>query len=439
MTNSQRIEIANWAVDFAKRSGASQSCATISNSRQIELEYRLQKVDTLKDCTSNTLSIDIYVDGRYSRHSTSNLDKDSLKRFITAGIAASKYLAIDKHRYLPDAKYYPRDTNSDLEIYDKTYENITIEQRKAIAARAEAAALSKSDKIISVTSGCSDTYDQGVKVTSNGFAGSWRSTKFTTWAWVSVDGDTARPGDWSQSTKRFYNEMLSPETVGSKAAERALEKIGQAGIKSGKYDMIVENRCGGKIIRMLIGPMSGQALYQKKSFLDSKLNSSIASKLLTMTEDPTLKKGLASRHFDSEGMAAKKMPIIESGTLKNYYLDSYYARKLDKAFTTARASNIVFDQGREDLFQLTGRIDRGILVKNFIGGNSNSTTGDFSFGISGQLIEKGRPIKPVNEMNISGNALDLFKRLVALGSDPNPNGSWQIPSMFFKDVSFSGI
>lgn len=439
MTNSQRMEIAGWAVDFAKKSGASQSCATLSNSRNIELEYRKDKVDTLKDCTSNTLKIDIYAYDRFSTRSTSNLDKNSLKKFISSGVAATKYLSVDKNRYLPDAKYYPQGTNSDLEIYDKAYENVTIDQRKALAARAEAAALSKSDKIISVTSGCSDTYGQGVKIASNGFAGSWRSTRFTTWADVSVDGGAARPSGWSVSTKRFCDEMLSPETVGSEAAERALEKIGQTGIKSGKYDMIVENRCAAKIIRMLTRPMSGWALYQKRSFLDSKLNSPVASKQFTMIENPTVRKGLGSRHFDSEGMAAKKMPIIESGILKNYFLDSYYARKLGNDPTTGGASNLIFAQGDEDLLQLTKRMGRGILIKNFNGGNSNSTTGDFSFGISGQLIEKGRPVKPVSEMNISGNAIDLFKRLIACGNDPYPNGSWQTPSMLFKEVSFSGI
>ncbi len=137
-------------------------------------------------------------------------------------------------------------------------------------------------------------------------------------------------------------------------------------------------------------------------------------------------------------MAAKKMPVIESGILKNYFLDSYYARKLGNDPTTTEPSNLIFAQGDEDLLQLTKRMGRGILIKNFNGGNSNLTTGDFSFGISGQLIEKGRPVKPVSEMNISGNALNFFKRLVACGNDPNPNGSWQTPSMLFKDVSFSG-
>ena len=83
-------------------------------------------------------------------------------------------------------------------------------------------------------------------------------------------------------------------------------------------------------------------------------------------------------------------------------------------------------------------INKGILVNGFIGGNSNSTTGDFSFGIVGQLIENGSIVQAVNEMNISGNANDLWNKLVEVGNDPYPYSSYQHPSMMFEDIHFSG-
>ena len=80
-----------------------------------------------------------------------------------------------------------------------------------------------------------------------------------------------------------------------------------------------------------------------------------------------------------------------------------------------------------------------ILVTGFNGGNSNAVTGDYSYGIEGFLVEKGQLVKPVAEMNITGNFKLLWKNLVAVGSDVDPSRSWRLPSMVFDNVDFSGV
>ena len=84
-------------------------------------------------------------------------------------------------------------------------------------------------------------------------------------------------------------------------------------------------------------------------------------------------------------------------------------------------------------------VENGILVNSFNGGNSNGTTGDYSWGISGMLIENGKLIKPVNEMTISGNLIELWSNLVGVGNDPYPYSSLRRPSLHFKEVQFAGI
>ena len=73
-----------------------------------------------------------------------------------------------------------------------------------------------------------------------------------------------------------------------------------------------------------------------------------------------------------------------------------------------------------------------------MGGNSNGTTGDFSFGIRGLLVEGGEIVQPVGEMNVTGNLKDLFARLEAVGNDPYPYSTTLAPSLVFTDVDFSG-
>lgn len=102
------------------------------------------------------------------------------------------------------------------------------------------------------------------------------------------------------------------------------------------------------------------------------------------------------------------------------------------------SSNLVFEPGGRGLDQMVKNINKGILVTNFIGGNSNLTTGDYSYGIMGLLIEKGSIVKPINEMNITGNIRDLWEKLVEVGNDPYPYSSWRTPSVHFSDIHFSG-
>ena len=138
-------------------------------------------------------------------------------------------------------------------------------------------------------------------------------------------------------------------------------------------------------------------------------------------------------------MATKKRTIIEGGVLKTYYIDTYYGNKLEMEPTSGGTTNLVFKPGEKDLDGLLADIDRGILVTGFNGGNSNGSTGDFSFGIEGFLVEKGKLVQPVAEMNITGNFKQLWKDLVAVGSDVDTSRSWQLPSLVFDNVDFSGI
>ena len=102
-------------------------------------------------------------------------------------------------------------------------------------------------------------------------------------------------------------------------------------------------------------------------------------------------------------------------------------------------TNLLFETGEMDFDALIASLDRGIIVTGFNGGNCNGTTGDFSYGIDGFLVEEGKIARPVSEMNISGNMKDLWMNLAEVGTDINDNSVWQTPSMLFSGVDFSGI
>ncbi len=438
--STNRMDLAEWAMKNARQKGAAEVAVNISNQRQVDIEFRDKKLETLKESTQNSLSIDIYVDNKYSSHSTNDLRQDSLDQFINEAVASTKYLAKDDYRVLPDPKFYDPRLDMDLQIRDTAYEKVDSSQRVAFAEAAEAAAMAQSQNIISSTAGYSDVIFHSVKIHSNGFSGEREGTSFSAGAEVTVsDPNGGRPEDWDWATTRFREELPSPEMLGKNAAQRALGKIGQQKIESGTYTMVVENRSGGRLLGMLRTPMSARALQQKSSYLEGMLGKKIASDTLTLIDDPFIPRGLGSRLYDGEGMAAQKRIFIENGILQNYFIDYYYGQKLGMEPTTGSPSNILFEYGDRDVDAILKEVKKGILITGFIGGNSNSTTGDFSFGITGMLVENGELIKPVNEMNISGNAKEFWNKLVEVGNDPYVYSSLRIPTLVFDGIDFSGI
>ena len=99
-----------------------------------------------------------------------------------------------------------------------------------------------------------------------------------------------------------------------------------------------------------------------------------------------------------------------------------------------KADPFVNEIAQQDIMDLCGS---GILVTDFNGGNCNSATGDFSYGVSGFLFENGKITSPIDSMLITGNMTDLWNNLLAAGSDPVPGMSRQVPTLAFKDVTFN--
>ena len=433
-----KLKLAQWVKDYALKHGATQVEVNIYNKRSISVTYRDKNIEKLKESTENQLSLYIYVDNRYSGNSTNNLNKSELERFIKEAIASTRYLTPDKFRALPNPKFYPQNTDLNLGLVDSNFDNLTTEKRIEIAKKMAISAKEQSDKIISATGSFSDSYYELVKVLSNGFVGEKSGTNYSVSSSVTVKDGDARPSGWDYATNHFFDKLPSFNNIGIQASKRALRKIGQKKIDSGNYDMLVENRSVGRLLWMLLGPMNARAIQQKKSFLEGQIGKKIASDKLTIIDDPLIKNGMGSRLFDGDGLESKRRVMVKKGVLKQIYVDNYYGSKLGIDPTASGSSNIVLDYGENSLEQMIKSIDKGILVTSFNGGNSNTTTGDFSLGIGGIIIEKGILTIPVFEMNISGNAKEFWDKLAEVGNDINFNSSWRLASLLFKDIHFSG-
>jgi PmbA protein len=440
MNSKECFELARWAVAKARKCGSRDAAVNVNDQREIQVQFRDKNIEKLQEAKRHSLGVSIYLNNRFSSQNTNDLRKESLEKFIEDAVAITRYLNEDPFRKLPDPRYYAGQEKRNLELRDPSYESLTSDERIESARLAAESAASASGRIVSVTAGFSDTLSRSVKVHSNGFEGEQEDTWFSLSANPTIKDDEGRlVEEYAYGNTRFKGDLPDPGKTGIEATERALMRMGQKKTESEVMDMVVENKRGGQVLYPLIGPMSGSALQQKQSYLEGRLGQKIASELLTLIDDPFLLRGQGSRLFDGEGISARRMPVIEKGILKTYYIDSYYGRKLGAEPTTGDTSNLIFEYGPKSGEEIISGVSRGIFVTGFIGGNSNGTTGDFSFGISGMFIENGKRVKPVYEMNISGNMKELWSNLIEVGNDPNIYSGWRMPTLRFKEVQFSGI
>ncbi len=439
--NKEMLNLAEWSIKTAKSAGADNCRVGISKERFVEISYRERKPENIKEASSRNLYIEIFINGRYSGQSTSDLRKEALKHFISNAVNTTKLLAEDSYRSLPDPKYYAGRADIDLKIIDPVYDQFAPENRHSLVKTIEDSCLSTGkEKVISVTASEYDSHQESVLLASNGFEGNKESTVY--WAGASMtakDEGDRRPQGYNYVGSVIRESLPKPEEIGEAAAKRTLDLLGSKKIKTETLPIIVENRSTPQLVWGLLSAMFGGNIQQKQSFLSDKKGKKIASDHLTIIDNPFLIGGMESRLYDGDGIAAKKRVMIEKGVLEEFYLDWYYSRKLGWEPTTGGTSNLVISPGKRSVKEIMKDLGRGIYITGFIGGNSNSTTGDASVGIFGQLFENGEPAQAIAEMNIADNHLKFWNKLAEVANDPWIYSSQLFPSLVFTDVVVSGI
>jgi PmbA protein len=423
---------------MAKKAGADDAWASAGQSRDVEFEYRDGALEKVKDTTSRSLGLQVYANGRYSSHQTTDLNADRLGGFISEAVAITRALEPDDYRKITPEELFANRPTDDLDLVDGTVEALDRDQRLAWCEALDAASTGH-ERVISATAGVYDGTQLSASASSNGFVGTQQST----YCWFGSSVTLRDEGD-KRAEDGFYAggahvaDLPEAASVGQIALDRALSRINSEKGPTVKTVMVVDSRAAAQLIGRLMRPANARSVQQGRSFWAPLVGEQAFSDKLTIIDDPLIKRGMASRHYDSEGISAKALPIVENGVVKNIYVDTYYGRKGDMAPTTGSASNRRIALGEKSLEQLLSDVGDGVYVTSWLGGNADATTGDFSLGLRGHMIENGQVGRPVGEMNVTGNLKDLFAQLEMVGNDPYPYSSTLAPSLVFVDVDFSG-
>jgi PmbA protein len=438
---SELLNLSERIVDYTKKLGAQEVAVAVSGGTHTTILRRNGQVEQATEATTRGCGVSLLVDDRFSSHSTSDLRAGALEAFLERAVAATRFLEPEPERRQPDVALCGRGVSvAQLDQDDPALYERTAADRAALSEELEAAVRERHpDNVISSAVYASEGTSESIRVMSNGFSDTDRGGWYALGGEMTLDdGKGRRPESSAYFGARYLEDLPSTHEIADQVLERTLERLNSGPIESGKYPMLLLNRSAGRLLGAFGGPLGAGGIYEQRSCMIDRLGTRVGSDLFTLHDDPGIPRGLGSRPWDGDALIAKPRTIVENGILKQYNIGVYYGRKLKQSPTSGSISNWVLPAGERSISQMTADLPKVIVVSGFLGGNSNSTTGDFSFGIRGVLLEHGEPTQSLSEMNVGGNITTIFERLVEVGNDPWQYSSVRSPSLLLEGINFSG-
>ena len=437
-------EMAGEVLARAKRGGAAACDCEVSEAYGLTVTVRKGKPDTIEHNRDRSLGITVYLGERpkvrRGHASTSDLSRAALEQTVDAALAIARHTAEDDAAGLPEPDLLARETK-DLDLFHPW--ELSTEEAIALAKRCEDAAFATAP-VIRNSEGATVSTQQSQFVLANslGFVGGYPGSRhYLSCAVIAEQKGLMQRDDW-YSSSRVPTKIAEPRALGRYAASRAAARLGARKIATCQAPVLFEAPVAIGLVGHFCSAANGGNLYRKTSFLMDALGSEVFAPGLEIEERPFERQGAASTPFDDEGVATRERVVVRSGVLEGYFLGSYAARKLGMK-TTGNAGghhNLVvrWRGDSPDFAGMLRKMGRGLLVTELLGHGINLVTGDYSRGAAGYWVEGGEIQFPVEEITIAGNLRDMFKGIVAVGSDVLVRSGRSSGSILIDNMTIAG-
>ncbi len=413
--------LAQRLVEAARRAGADAADAIAVRGVSQGVEVRDGRVEESERSEGDDVGLRVLVGRRQAVVSTNDIRGDGVAKLAERAVAMARVAPDDQYVGLADpallAHAFP-----DLDMLDPVTPSVAELERRAVEAEAAGLAV----KGVTKSGGASASAGIGgmVLVTSTGFHGAYlRSSHGVSMTAIVGDG-TAMERDYDYTSAQHAADLASPASVGRKAGERAVARANPRKVATCKVPVVFDPRVSNSLVGHLVGAANGASVARKTSFLKDRLGQQLFSSDIRIIDDPLRMRGLRSQPFDAEGVAVKKLAIIDGGVLTSWLLDSATARELGLVTTghahravssspSPGAYNLHLEAGEPTPAELISDIKQGFYVTDLIGSGVNGVTGDYSRGASGFWIENGEIGYAVSEVTIAGHLIEIFKSLTA--------------------------
>lgn len=431
----------------ALRSGADQAEVFIRAARGLTVEVKDRQVDSLKSSRSFGFGLRVLRKG-CPGFSYSNLMADA-DAVVRHAVAAASYSDTDQYLELPEPV-----VASAPAVWDPAVEAISEHEAIRLAGSMEEAAYAADARVTKIRKAAGSFSSADLLImNSRKLQAGYSSTACSAQITVIADEKGAGQTGFEYSGSRFLDEVSFQET-GTKAAQHACSLLGARKFSSRKAPLILDSSVAADFLGILADALSADQVQKGKSLLSGRQGASVISPCISIVDDGLLPGKLGSCPVDDEGVPAGRKVLFERGVLQGFLHNTYTGRKWAVASTgnAARSGYASLPSvGITNLYleiasgepaipcsSLASEVGNGLLVLDAMGiHTANPVSGEYSVGVTGLWIENGIAAYPVKEAVISGNILELFSRISAVGDDLRFYGGIGCPSLVIGEMHIS--
>jgi PmbA protein len=448
---SELLELGDRIIGMAMKGGVTVAECLLRSGAELSARVRLGKPELVEEAAHRSAGLRVMKGKRVATTSTSDLTEGGIQRFVSDATELVELSQEDPFAGPADEPLLDPKDAPDLELFDPKGSAVDAAQAIALAKIGEQAARDY-DPRISNSEGAtfSRTAGGAAIVLSSGFRAAYKGS-YQSLSVVPVVEDTGgkKRRGYHWTAKRFLDELDDPKAVGEEAARRTLRKLGAKSVPTCEVPVVFDPDAARSILGMLAGCVMGSSIWRKSSYLVGREGTQVASELVTIVDDPLIKRAPGSRPYDGEGLPSRRNVVVEKGILRTYLCDSYSARKLGRKSTgnaarggsagvSCSTTNFILEPGTDSNEAIIKGTKRGLYVTEMMGFGFNAVTGDFSRGAAGFWIENGELAFPVSEVTISLNVDELYKRIDAVGSDLDLRTATAAPTFRVGKMTVAG-
>lgn len=418
---SDTLALLDSLVAKAKSAGADAADAVLLDSISVSVGWRLGKLERLERSEGGDVGLRVLLGKRQAMVSSSDRSAAALDELVERAVAMARTVPEDPYAGLADPSELARDFLA-LDTCDSV--EPSAEHLLDMCKRAEDSARAVAGVTNSEGADAGWGRSEVAFVASNGFAHSYAVTSGSLSASVLAgEGASGMERDYDYTSAVYMADLRAPEDVGHEAGRRAVRRLGARKVKTCQVPVVFDPRVSRGLLGSLSGAINGAAVARGTSFLKDSLGKRICAPGIRVMDDPHRIRGLRSRPCDGEGVATRKLAVVEDGILNTWLLDCRSARQLGMKSTghaargtasppSPSASNLYLEPGPVTVAEMVGDIVSGFYVTDLFGQGVNMVTGDYSRGAAGFWIEGGEIAYPVSEITVAGNLKDMLLNMV---------------------------
>lgn len=417
-------------------------------SHGLTIEIRDGAIDVFVAAENTGLSLRVLKGQRLGFAFSTDLSPDAVSDLADGVVQGARSSDPDPFVGFPSP---PRQTPPQLEQFDHELKRRPLEEKIEQAKRLEAAAKSTDPRIKKVRKAAYGETTGTVAICNHtGLRLSYRKTLVSgSILVVAEQGKNAEIG-WDYGFSPFF-EQLDMDLIGAAAARRAVDMLGARPLRSMQVPAILPTWVACDVLQVLSASFMADNVQKRKSVLVGRTGESLFSPHVTIVDDGLYRYGMASSPFDDEGSLHDRSVLVAQGVVQGFLHDQYTANKEGCRSTgnagrhgikmppAVQATNFYVQKGSTEADRLVSSVDAGLMVTDMMGlHTADPISGDFSVGVTGLWIEKGETAFPVRGIAISGNLIELFKNVDAVGSDLKFYGPFGSPSLRVSKLNVAG-